>query len=184
MEFGELYDYMAKARKNPHFVETLDQKELYDFMSHLQTEYLSKSDFIIGVYNHNESLQTKTLEEFLEGQPDIKRIKSVFEQVEFQYNKRNNPAANEHVLLDFEFTEGQQKIIFLEKIGVIDFLRKEFGNPSNSKLGEILKPVTGLKPDTIRKYLERIGNNETSEGAESAVLSIISQLKLKRVKRE
>ncbi len=81
-------------------------------------------------------------------------------------------------LLELELTEHQQKIIYLEKIGVLDFLRKKYSITSNSELANVLHPFIEIKADTIRKTLERIVKNEIKESTEGPVMNTINKLKL------
>jgi hypothetical protein len=57
-------------------------------------------------------------------------------------------------------------------------LRRQLDNVSNNKLGEILKPITEVKPDTIAKYLSRIAKSEISLDS-SEVINTLNSLKIK-----
>lgn len=80
--------------------------------------------------------------------------------------------------LDIEFSEDKSKIIMLHELGVIDFLRRQLDNVSNNKLGEILKPITEVKPDTIARYLSRIAKSEISLDSPE-VINTLNRLKIK-----
>ncbi len=174
---GELNNYMIRVKKNPHFVESLSKEELFDFMTFLDEEYFNTSDVLIRMWSINEHMQDTPLNDFLERQSSIKHIKGIYTQVETQYNILVNPQENEE-LPDLNFEEEQQKIIYLDKIGVLDFLRKEHSMSSSSELAKVLNPATGIKAGTIRKTIDRIIKKEIKESTEIPVLNIINKLKL------
>jgi hypothetical protein len=86
----------------------------------------------------------------------------------------------EEELNDFELKEDQEKILFLDNIGVIEFLRKKYSITSNGHMGEILKPITGVKPATIARTLSRIHNKELPEKSMKNVNSLKDKLKIGR----
>jgi hypothetical protein len=91
----------------------------------------------------------------------------------------NNLNLNES--LELEFVEDQQKVLFLHKLGVIEYLRKSQNGISENKIGEILHPIINVRQDTIRKCIERIRNDSLNPKVTEAVLNTITQLKIKPI---
>lgn len=60
-------------------------------------------------------------------------------------------------VLDYSESSKQEKLIFLYKLGVLDFLRKKlpFGASTN-QLAEYLGAVTGIKTSTVQSYINPI----------------------------
>lgn len=55
---------------------------------------------------------------------------------------------------DFSNNESKEKVILLEKIGIIDFIKEKQSNPNNIKqTAEILSSFTGIKSATLYSYL-------------------------------
>jgi len=103
--------------------------------------------------------------------------------IDFIYNQRAKiDLIKDEQYLEIEFKEEQDKILMLHELGVIDFLRKDLKGVSNNKLGEILYTITKIKPDTIRKYLEKIQNGAMSTESISSVENTLKKLKIIRNK--
>ncbi len=67
-------------------------------------------------------------------------------------------------LIDYSNSNGTEKIIFLQRLGVIDFLKeKTLFQTSTNKLAEYLSAVTGEKTDTLQSYLNPIINKNVSQ---------------------
>jgi|SRR5690554_1239821 len=67
-------------------------------------------------------------------------------------------------LLDFSDNKATEKIIFLKKLGVLDFLRdKDLFRASTNKLAEYLSAVTGEKSTTLQSYLNPIVSANISQ---------------------
>lgn len=92
---------------------------------------------------------------------------------------KNNFNLNES--LELKFDEDQQKVLYLYKLGVIEYLRKSQNGISENKIGEILHPIINVRPDTIRKCIERIRNDSLHPKVTEAVLNTITQLKIKPI---
>jgi hypothetical protein len=119
-----------------------------------------------------------------------KRTKKILNN--FKENKRNfwNEIAskernkNEIILIDFDLsdTTATEKIIYLHKLGVIDFLRKQqpFQSSINS-LATVLSAVTGAKSGTIQPMLNAmLGKNVEQKNnplnSQKPVNKVIKQL--------
>ncbi len=66
------------------------------------------------------------------------------------------------ILLDYSDSSGREKIVFLHKLGVIDFLKeKKLFLSSTNKLAEYLSAVTGEKLSTLQSYLNPMFSKDT-----------------------
>lgn len=64
--------------------------------------------------------------------------------------------------LDLSDTSAVEKIIYLNELGIIDFLRtKTKAGISNTALASVLSGITGIKAETIKPSLNRLSNNDT-----------------------
>ena len=61
-------------------------------------------------------------------------------------------------------TSAVEKIIYLNELGIIDFLRtKAKAGISNGGLASVLSGITGVKPETIKPSLNRLSNNDIAD---------------------
>ena len=66
--------------------------------------------------------------------------------------------------LDLSDTTTVEKIIYLNELGIIDFLRtKTKTGISNNGLASTLSGITGSKAETIKPSINRIANNDTDD---------------------
>lgn len=66
--------------------------------------------------------------------------------------------------IDLSDSSGVQKIIYLNELGIIDFLRtKTKAGISNGGLASVLSGITGLKPGTIKSSLNRLSNKDIAD---------------------
>lgn len=87
---------------------------------------------------------------------EIERIKSVLKI------KTNQLQQTETEPLDLSDTSAVEKIIYLNELGIIDFLRtKTKVGISNGGLASVLSGITGIKAETIKPSLNRLSNNDT-----------------------
>ncbi|WP_264565857.1 hypothetical protein [Flavobacterium sp. N3904] len=67
-------------------------------------------------------------------------------------------------LIDLSETTGEEKIVFLHKLGVLDFLKKQSPyNTSTNKLAILLSAITGVSSTTLQPYLNPIYSPESSQ---------------------
>jgi hypothetical protein len=63
--------------------------------------------------------------------------------------------------VDMSDTSAVEKIIFLNELGIIDYIRtKSKIGISNSSLSSVLSGITGIKPETIKPSLNRLSSND------------------------
>ena len=71
------------------------------------------------------------------------------------------PASSIFEPLDLSDAKEVEKIIYLNELGIIDFLRtKTKAGISNNSLASILSGITGTKADTIKPSLNRLSSND------------------------
>ena len=70
----------------------------------------------------------------------------------------------EEVEIDLSETNGREKIIYLQKMGIIDFLRtKTPFNTNTHSLASFLSGITGIKTSSIYPMINPIVNNSVSQ---------------------
>lgn len=68
------------------------------------------------------------------------------------------------LLLDFSDSSAMEKVIYLHKLGVLDFLRKQSSfNNSTNNLAKFLSAITGEKATTLQSYLNPIFSSQTDQ---------------------
>ena len=66
--------------------------------------------------------------------------------------------------LDLSSENASKKIIYLQELGIIDFLRSfTQPAPNNNQIASILSAITGIKASTIQSYINPIGNEYVSQ---------------------
>ncbi|MEH6658671.1 hypothetical protein [Leeuwenhoekiella marinoflava] len=76
-----------------------------------------------------------------------------------EIEKKFNNVHREHELTEYEHIKATEKIIYLNELGIIDFLRhQEPFNTSKRALAKVLSFITGEKPDTLQSYLNPMEN--------------------------
>ncbi len=71
------------------------------------------------------------------------------------------PESTLYEQLDLSDAKAVEKIIYLNELGIIDFLRaKTKAGISNNSLASILSGITGIKADTIKPSLNRLSSND------------------------
>ncbi len=71
---------------------------------------------------------------------------------------------NKQDVVDLSNTKATQKIIYLQELGIIDYLRtKEPFNLSTNALATILSAITGEKTETLQSYLNPIINTTSGQ---------------------
>lgn len=123
-----------------------------DFINDDNPLHNSEEDFIISELNLLKN-QLKNFKEYYSNElkkPIIKKIK---------YLEHKQIAINniEDESIDFSDSKANEKIVFLHKLGVLDFLKEKSPfNTSNNSLATILSAITGENTTTIQPYLNPI----------------------------
>lgn len=82
---------------------------------------------------------------------DIEFIESIFEINNFIEPQEYDPDSH-----DLPHVKGVDKIIYLNELGIIDFLRTKTIGISNDKLAELLSKITSESSGNLRSYLNRL----------------------------
>ncbi|TWP27360.1 hypothetical protein ETU09_07915 [Apibacter muscae] len=86
---------------------------------------------------------------------------------DFQQDHKQNPfliSESEKELTDYSDTNNVEKIIFLHKLGVLEYLRTQQPfSLSTNLLAEYLSGVTGIKSTTIQSYINPIINKNVQQ---------------------
>ncbi|TWP31798.1 hypothetical protein ETU08_00390 [Apibacter muscae] len=85
---------------------------------------------------------------------------------DFQQEARQNPLppSQQKEPTDYSDTNNVEKIIFLHKLGVLEYLRnQEPFNHSTNLLAEYLSAVTGIKATTVQSYINPIINKNAQQ---------------------
>jgi hypothetical protein len=128
----------------------------------LNTEYFiakSKNLSIEGIPQKNDEIDV--LELFFS--VNLFRIRSLKYQVnkliKEQLEKKREPE-----LIDLSDTSAVEKIIYLNELGIIDYLRNNTTTGiSNNSLASVLSGITGIKPKTISPSLNRLTKKDVED---------------------
>lgn len=89
-----------------------------------------------------------------------KQIKSIAEDLTKDFVKNND-----FDVIDFSDTKGTEKIIFLEKLGIINYLRnQEPFNASTNLLASVISGITGIQQSTVQSYINPIISKDVDQG--------------------
>jgi hypothetical protein len=119
--------------------------------------------FVIKIYEENFFKSGFEGGEFYKAWEIILNNPTVFEPI-FLKNIKNEIELIEPEAIDLSDTIAIDKILYLQKLGVIDFLRGQ--QPFTSvpdKVAQILSAITGIKIDSIRPMLRPIINNDLDD---------------------
>ena len=161
-----IYDFTDKL--NPYLVDAFCE-EYEEFRSNLPLELARLSvlqqetftppkiteegDFIRIEYYYDKP-PTGGVIEHLANTFEIDRVIDVLDE---SVNPEPEP-------LDLSDSNAVEKIIYLNELGIIDFLRtKAKAGISNSGLASVLSGITGEKPVTIKPSLNRLSNNDIAD---------------------
>ncbi|GAA3732988.1 hypothetical protein GCM10022422_14520 [Flavobacterium ginsengisoli] len=79
------------------------------------------------------------------------------------YSHNGNEAEFSEVIVDLSDTTSTGKIVFLEKLGIIDFLRaKQPFNTSVNSMATVLSAITGTKASTIQSMINPMLRDDVS----------------------
>lgn len=89
---------------------------------------------------------------------------TIFESIFTKHSELNQPQQPEPEPLDLSDTSAVEKIIYLNELGIIDFLRTkpEFIGSTNL-MATFLSAITGEKSKTLQTSLNRLINNDTDD---------------------
>lgn len=96
---------------------------------------------------------------------NIDLLKPIDKKIKILMLRKQELLPNEReVLLDFSDSSATDKVIYLHRLGVLDFLRKHSSlNNSTNNLAELLSAITGENATTLQSYLNPIYSNQTNQ---------------------
>jgi exonuclease VII small subunit len=149
-------------------------KFLNDYEDNTEHYFIKEQKAIIERHLANFSEIVSNLKDDDENQEEIidlfrnrintsDKIKAFLEQrkEELENNLNTVHQQSEPEPIDLSDTSAVEKIIYLEELGIIDFLRsKTKVGISNTALASVLSGITGVKAETIKPSLNRLSNND------------------------
>ena len=121
------------------------------------------SDFLKNIKENNEDKED-LLQLCRNRLNTIGRTKEFLEQrkQELETESKENKTIKNVQDIDLSNSNAVEKIIYLNELGIIDFLRtKTKAGISNGGLASVLSGITGIKAETIKPSLNRLSNNDT-----------------------
>ena len=167
LPYISLCDYELKILKN--FSKKIDGIDCF-FNAHgfgnsqnpKVKEYLFLNDLMIefnSMYGFFE--ENKEFEDYYNTFGDLRKLKRILKYIE---KKAIQPQQAEPEAIDLSDTSNTEKIIYLQKLGVIDFLRtKQPFLSSINSLATVLSAVTGAKTETIQPMLNPMISKEAGQ---------------------
>lgn len=124
---------------------------------HKRVEYLELKLYEMGI----EVIKTR-LTEF--SKPEISFKENMERKFSFE-NKLHQENKEEHRnILDLSESKGTEKIIYLQELGILDYLRsREPFNISTRAMATAISAITGENATTIQSYLNPIVNPQTRQ---------------------
>lgn len=125
-------------------------------------EYVDLNDFILQCIEWSDfwDFDSETLKLF-SSFGNLGLLKNVIDYVQ---KKKANKTPDVNELLDLSDTSGVDKIIYLQQLGIIDFLRtKQPFISVPDKVAQVVSAITGIKLDTVRPMVRPILNNDFAE---------------------
>jgi hypothetical protein len=93
-----------------------------------------------------------------------KKLKLLEELTKGDESKFQNKKIETETPLDLSQTKATEKIIYLDQLGILDFLKKQSPfNTSTNKLATVLSAITGENASTLQSYLNPIYSNKVDE---------------------
>ena len=147
-------------------VRQMEEKGIpeHQFLTYLIQIYTQIHEFLLeGIKNNSEASAEKESEIILyrKSIEELTSKKSILER----QNKLEKKLEDFNIgALDFSETNAKKKIVYLNQLGILDFLRQaqKPGNSVNA-LAEILSAITGEKTVTLQPYLNPIFNTNNNQ---------------------
>jgi hypothetical protein len=154
--------------KDPFFIYMDDIcNELNQF--HTEEEKINRlNDIFSGFDNFSVEPNKEESNKIAKGYYNIKKEYRDSKRLELLLKKRdsldNNLAIKTSEIVDFSDSKATEKIIMLEKLGLIDFLRtKEPFNISTNKLATAISGITGINTSTVQSYINPMISKNTNQ---------------------
>jgi hypothetical protein len=152
LEIEKLYDSMANDKKNA-FVIYLE----FDFLANFQNEIISDEEKNQGLYRFMPEYDIRVAE-----------LNNSKQHYQFLTNwvkqKKDLGRTSESSQIDLSDTTAAEKIIYLHKTGILEFLGKiQPFNTSTNKLASLLSAITGENQLTIQSAINPIVNKDSGQ---------------------
>ncbi|TDW51582.1 hypothetical protein EV144_101258 [Flavobacterium sp. 270] len=150
------------------------KKELDSMIKNINEQYGKETNININYLVKNTKMEMSLT--------DVEFIESVFENINYIEN------GNESEIYDLSNTSVVQKIIYLNELGIIDFLkRKPEFIASTNLMATILSSITGEKASTLQPSLNRLISNDIEDknhpyNTKSTVNKVLQTLNSKNIK--
>ena len=165
----EIYNKYYYSRKQEYLKNIKDAQEI-DFIINDYNSLQEDEIFYFVSENLKENIKVsiRRIKEFLDETIEklgFKIEKNSNNKARFIYSKDSNfKITAKEPLIDLSETSAVQKIIYLEKLGILDFLRsKAKKGISINRLASILSAITGEKASTIQSAINPIGNKGANQ---------------------
>lgn len=163
--------YFMQLKK---FLKSNKDKDEVDYLNH----EILKLNKILEVQLSEKDLRLKIISEMGEGfknpkdndayierkvRHELAPIRNIHEMInDYEIRLKRFNQTNKEDLIDFSDSKGTEKIIFLQQLGILDFLKNQ--QPfmqSTNKLAQAISTFTGEKVTTIQSYINPM-NDPTS----------------------
>jgi hypothetical protein len=141
---------------------------------------IKKKEALIKFYYENQNQFSKSGYDIIK---TIEAAENALKHIDIRFNLLNiniydlkNAVDEAYIEIDIE--KATETVLFLERLGIFDFLRKELSGISNNQLGVIFGKVTKTKPGSISKAIGRLSDKTANTNAEEKIDKLIKKLKL------
>lgn len=94
---------------------------------------------------------------------NLYKSKDRWSDTEYKYSKVIETKVGEG-LIDLSDTKTSEKVIYLEELGLLDYIRAQSRHGiSTNQLASLLSAITGDKPETLQSYINPINNPSVSQ---------------------
>jgi hypothetical protein len=114
--------------------------------------------------------------EILVAEDSLKYITTRFNLLKIDIYNINN--AIEEAFIEIDISRPTETVMFLEKLGIFDFLKKEISTISNNQLGQIFGQITNIKPETFSRALDRLRVSDPTAKTEKKIQKIFKKLNI------
>lgn len=126
------------------------QEQLNSFLNDNKKEHINEKAFIESeIYKYSKLLENFDRKNYY---PELKF--PLEKKVAFLLEKQNPFIGVE--ITDYSDTNAKEKVIFLNELGILNFLWEKHPYLSNNKIAEVLSAITGVKATTIQSYTNPI----------------------------
>lgn len=163
------------------FYESLVNDEKKCFLKWVEFDLIPKRMVITARQNQIMEIKQNS-EQILDIISVIEESNQKTEFLQAWVNEKKSTTENSNFALDLSNTTAKEKIIYLQKLGVLDFLRaKTPFNTSVLSLASVLSGITGENEGTLQSYLNPIYSSGVAQknnplNNKETVSNVVSQL--------